>query len=92
MSEMFVERDETPTVEVRVYRHGDLVHRELCESEEQAALVIEEWSELDGVRCEVDDLSVHHQPGEIVEAEPAELGEDVYPDQYEIDRRAPSEH
>jgi hypothetical protein len=88
MSDMFDERDETPTVEVRVYRHAELVHRELCESEEQAALVVEEWSELDGIECEVDDLSVHHEPGEIFEPEPAELREESYPDQIEIDGRA----
>lgn len=91
MSDVFEERDEAPTIEVRVYRHGDLVHRELCESEEQAALVIEEWSELDGVECEVDDLSVRHEPGEILEPEPAELREQAYPDQREIDRQARSE-
>jgi hypothetical protein len=92
MSDVFEERDETPTVEVRVYRHGELVHSELCESEEQAALVIEEWSELDGVECEVDDLSVRHEPGDILEPEPAELREEDYPDQREINGRAQSEH
>ena len=85
MSEVFEERDEAPTIEVRVFRHGELVHHELCESEEQAALVIEQWAELDGVECEVDDLSVHHRPGEILEPEPAELRGEGYPDQREID-------
>lgn len=92
MSDLFEERDETPTVEVRVYRHGDLVHRELCESEEQAALVIEEWSELDGVECEVDDLSVRHEPGDILEPEPAELLDEDYPEQREVDLRARGEY
>jgi hypothetical protein len=63
------ERDEAPTVEVRVFRHGTLVHRELVESEEQAAAVVDEWAELDGVQCEVDDLSIRHRPGEILEPE-----------------------
>ena len=81
--ELFDERDEAPTVEVRVFRHGELVHRELCESEEQASLVIEEWSELDGVECEVDDLSVRHRPGEILGPEPAELRDEDYPAQAE---------
>jgi hypothetical protein len=92
MSDLFEEREETPTVEVRVYRHGELVHRELCESEERAALVIEEWSELDGIECEVDDLSVRHEAGQILEPEPAELREDAYPDQLEIDRLQRSEY
>jgi hypothetical protein len=81
--EFFDEQAETPTVEVRVFRHGELVHRELCESEEQASLVIEEWSELDGVECEVDDLSVRHRPGEILGPEPAELRDEDYPAQAE---------
>lgn len=67
------EREDAPTVEVRVFRHGALVHQELVESEEQAALVVDEWAELDGVRCEVDDLSIRHRPGDILGPEPAEL-------------------
>ena len=63
----FDQKDETPTVEVRVWRHGELVHTELCESEEQASLALEEWQELDGVRCEMDDLSVRHRPGDVLE-------------------------
>jgi hypothetical protein len=63
---------ETPTIEVRVFRHGELVERELCESEEQAARVVEEWAEVDGVSCEVDDLSVRHHPGDVFEPELAE--------------------
>jgi hypothetical protein len=67
--ESMSERDEAPTIEVRVFRHGTLVHQELVESEEQAALVVDEWAELDGVQCEVDDLSIRHHPGEILEPE-----------------------
>jgi hypothetical protein len=67
--ESMSERDEAPTIEVRVFRHGTLVHQELVESEEQAALVVDEWAELDGVQCEVDDLSIRHHPGEILETE-----------------------
>jgi hypothetical protein len=71
--------DETPTVEVRVFQYGRLVHQELCESDEQAALVVEEWSELEGVECEVDDLSSRHGPGDVLASEPAELaGEEDY--------------
>jgi hypothetical protein len=87
MTEVFEERDETPTIEVRVFRHGELVRTELCESEEQASLVVDEWAELDGIECEVDDLSVDHRLGDILEPEPAELREEEYPDQHEVDRR-----
>ena len=92
MTDVFEERDETPTIEVRVFRHGELVHQELCESEEQASLVVDEWAQLDGVECEVDDLSVHHQPGDILEPEVAELREEDYPDQRQIDRGAGDQH
>jgi len=67
--ESLSERDEVPTLEVRVFRHGTLVHQELVESEEQAALVVDQWAELDGVRCEVGDLSIRHHPAEILEPE-----------------------
>jgi hypothetical protein len=88
----FEERDEAPTIEVRVFRHGELVHRELCESEEQAALVVDEWAELDDVECEVDDLSVRHRPGDILEPELAEQAEEDYPQQAEIDTPARREY
>ena len=87
-SEFVEERDEVPTLEVRVFRHGELVHRELCESEEQASLVIDEWAELDGVECDVDALSIRHRPGEIMESENADLRDDGYLDEREIERSA----
>ncbi|MBK9180951.1 MAG: hypothetical protein IPM45_15560 [Acidimicrobiales bacterium] len=80
MTDTMSERDGSPTVEVRVFRRGDLVHRELCETEEEAALVVDEWSELDGVTCEVDDLSERHRGGDILEPLPPEpLGEEYPP-------------
>lgn len=69
----------TPTIEVRVYRHGALIERELCESEQEAARLVETWSEFDDVTCQVDDLSFHHRPGDVLEPEPAELAEEDYP-------------
>lgn len=65
------EMDGAPTVEVRVFRHGALVHRELCESEAEAAQIADWWSELEGVTVEVDDLSVRHRPGDVLEPDPA---------------------
>ena len=67
---------ESPTIEVRVYRHGERWQTELCDTEEEAAEVVARWSEVDGVRCEVDDLTVHHEPGQVFEPEPALLDED----------------
>jgi hypothetical protein len=71
---------EVPTVEVVVYRDGAEVHRELCETVDAAAVVIERWSELEGVECVVDDISAHHEPGEIPEPEPETIdSEAAYP-------------
>jgi hypothetical protein len=50
--------DQEMTIEVRVYRDGGLVHRELCGSMEQAWLVIDDWAEMGGVSCEVGDMLV----------------------------------
>jgi hypothetical protein len=61
---------EAPTVEVTVYRDGTLVHRELCESAEAAADVVEIWSEVDGVECTIDDLGTEHHAGQILEPGP----------------------
>lgn len=88
----FDQRDEAPTIEVRVWRHGELVHTELCESEEQASLILEEWEELDGVRCEVDDLSVRHRPGDILEPEAPEPAAEDYQEQAEQELGAASRY
>lgn len=68
--------EEYPTIEVRVYQHGRLLRRELVESEEAAAIVLDIWSELEGVHCEVDDLTVRHAPGQVLEPDPALLPDD----------------
>lgn len=64
---------DTPRIEVRVHRHGELILRELCDSEEDAARVLEAWSELDDVTCEVDDLTIRHHPDDVLTPEPALL-------------------
>lgn len=68
----------TPTIEVSVFRHGELIERQLCESEEDAAALVEQWSELEDVTCLVDDLSFHHSPDDVLEPEPAEPVEEPY--------------
>ena len=67
---------ETPALEVRAYRDGVLVSRELCESEEDAAMFVEAWEEEPGIHCEIEDLSVP-RPTESFEVEPTDL--DAYP-------------
>lgn len=70
---------ETPTIEVRVFRHGELVDRVLCESDEEAAEVVEGWSDVEDVTCSVDDLSFHHTAEDVLEPEPSEPPEEEYP-------------
>jgi hypothetical protein len=88
--DLFEERDEALTVEVRVFRHGELIHTELCESEDQASVVVDEWAEVDGARCEVEDLSGHNHSGQ--ESEPDEPLGDGYPDQLEVESRLPPKY
>jgi hypothetical protein len=64
-----------PTIEVIVRQHGAVVARELCESAEEAAEVVERWSEVEGVACVVADLGVDHRPDEIL-GEQQELDDD----------------
>jgi hypothetical protein len=67
---------ETPRIEVRVYRRGELVQRELCDSEEDAREVVESWSEQEEVTCEVDSLTTRHHPEDVLAPEPALLVDD----------------
>lgn len=53
---------DTPTIEVRVYRDGNLVQRELCETDVEAAAVVAAWSEVDGIVCQVDDSAAGARP------------------------------
>lgn len=69
---------ESPTVEVVVCRDGREVARELCDSAEDAALVVEQWSEDPGVMCQVDDLSECHRPEDIRDPSPDDPLDDDY--------------
>ena len=57
------------TIEVRVYRHDQLLLRELCESEDEVSAVVEQWSDVGNVSVVVDDLSAHHRPEDILAPE-----------------------
>lgn len=70
---------DTPCTEVRVYRHGELVQREMCESDAEVGQVLAAWSEIEDVTCQVDDLSYHHRPGDVLEPKPAVLSDDDDP-------------
>jgi hypothetical protein len=68
-----VPADTERTVEVTVYRDGEPIHRELCESELDAHGVVERWQEVDGTEFQIDDLSVHHEPTDILDPAESEL-------------------
>jgi len=69
----------TPSIEVRVFRDGELVDRQLCESDDEAAEVVERWSQIEGVTCLVDDLSFHHTPNDVLAPEPPAPVDEEYP-------------
>ena len=66
-------------IEVRIYRDEQLIARELCESEDDAAAVVDHWFELGNVSFLVDDLSVHHTPGDILAPDPPDVANEDYP-------------
>lgn len=65
-----------PTIEVRIYRNDQLMVRELCESEEEAAAVVEQWSDLENMHVSVDDLSARHGPEDILAPDEPSMSDD----------------
>lgn len=65
-----------PTIEVRIYDHDRLLARELCESEEDAAAVVERWSDVANLFVVADDLSTKHGPDDILAPEEPLIGSD----------------
>jgi hypothetical protein len=68
---------EIGAVELRAYRAGKLVHQQLYESAQQAAAAAEQWEQLEGVECEVDDLSREHR---LEDAASSDLSETIVDD------------
>jgi hypothetical protein len=56
------------TIEVRVYRHGHFIHGSLYESEKAAVQAVRAWEAIDGVVCEVDDITDHYRHGHAIAA------------------------
>ena len=65
-------------MEVVVFQHGHEVARELCESAEEASLIVDWWSDQEGAQCQVDDLSIDHRPDDILEPSVEDLDEAAY--------------
>jgi hypothetical protein len=62
--------DRTPTIEMRVYRYGQLIFSQLCGSEEETAEAVSGWEAVAGVVCEVDDLTDGSRHGHCIETDP----------------------
>jgi hypothetical protein len=65
-----------PTIELHIYGNDQLLVRELCESEEDAAAVVDQWSDVGNVSVIVDDLSAHHGPGDILAPDELAVSDD----------------
>lgn len=55
-----------PTLEVRIYDGARLLTRELCESEEEAAALVDQWSDVTNLSVVAEDLSSKHGPDDIL--------------------------
>ena len=72
---------ETPALRVRVYQDGRLLAEVLCESADEAAGVVRQWEESEGVECELEDLSAAHEPTDVRAPEPEDvMSVDDFPD------------
>ncbi len=85
MSDIEFEQPPEATIEVRVRRHGVVVHQERCDSPEQAAEVVDAWSDVEDVECEIVDLLGAGEEPELL----AVLEEDAYPTAYDQDAGQP---
>ncbi len=55
------------TVVLSVFRDGSLIERRRFETYEEAEAAAEVWADLEGHEFEIDDLSVTHRQGDILE-------------------------
>ena len=60
----------SPRIEVRVYRFGQFIVSQQCASEEETAAAVRGWEEIDGVVCEVDDITDGSRHGHVIEPGP----------------------
>ncbi len=54
-------------VEVRLWRGGGVVHREICEDVTEAAVLVERWADFGITGVDIDDLVTHHRPDQVLE-------------------------
>ena len=68
---------ETPALWLNVYEHGRRVARIPCESQEDAARVIEQWEDAEGIEWELEDFAARHDALDVLAPEP----EDAIPEE-----------
>jgi len=76
MTDFWTERESAPAFDVRIVRHGNLIHHEYCEAASQVNDLSREWADMDGVEIEVVDLMTADPSG-------SELEIDLYDDDNE---------
>jgi hypothetical protein len=69
-----------PALQVNVFEEGRLVARVPCETAQEAADVVAELEEKDGVRCEIEDLGTRHGPEDVLAPEPEDAARPEYED------------
>ncbi len=75
-------------VEVRLWRDGDIAVRETCEDMDDAVAFVQRWAESDSTAVEslitavdIDDLTTHHQVGQVLEPELEVEAQELDPDE-----------
>jgi hypothetical protein len=72
MSETYADST-TPRLEVRILRDGVVVQRELCETDEDAAAIVDSWADTEGVVVEVEDLTRSGRAAGVLDPRPWEV-------------------
>jgi hypothetical protein len=74
-------------VEVRLWSDGDIAVRETCEDLDEAVAFVQRWAETADAAdspvtaIDIDDLTVHHQAGQVLEPELEVEGLEPDPDE-----------
>lgn len=72
---------EAGPVEVRLWRDGDIAVRETCEDLDEAAAFVQRFAESGITAVDIDDLTSHHQAGQVLEPDLEVEAEELDPDE-----------
>ena len=73
---------EVPTLQLNIYKQGRLVARIPCESVDEAAVIVAQWEDGDGIEYTLEDLSATHGAADVLAPEPEDL---LVEDEYRIE-------